>query len=530
MTTQTFVITITDNTITETLTSSPYAVMEYVPNAPDPAVVDALDDSATLTETLRIRIADSSVADNIVEVNSIQTLLDQARKAQTDPSLARVYITFLNATGGTTYRSEIVAGRVEWDEEVLNRAQWVGNVQIFSIYIERRYYWEMSSETQLQLSNQQATATTSAVPIYNPNVAYTAITISFDSGNKKILDSANGLAIFKTGDIVTVVGSTSNDGKYTVATGNVAAYIVTTEAIPLDEIAGDTVTIVGAFDNYVQIAAAQVLGVINAPVRLELTNAAGASITYKDIHIGNSRLNNIANFLFTLEAEDGTGGAETKSATASGGLHNVITTAAGEAELWTYTLTKAMMAASRGAYFLAIARLDAGTIAATIHLRLNIKLSATTIYEGPLVQLTVNEYLQELGIIQIPPYLERFTSPTVLTLSLRGYDSATNDVKLDFIQLMPIDSYRFLRQVGYAIANGDAIEVDELVNPTKCEVYGVDSGSDNYRVWVERGTKLKVQPNTLQRFYFLYDESDNTHKIGRKMTVKAYYRARRLSL
>jgi len=59
---------------------------------------------------------------------------------------------------------------------------------------------------------------------------------------QKILDSANGLAIFKTNDIIVVSGSASNNGVYTVATGNVAAEIVTTEAL-VDEAAGASVSI-----------------------------------------------------------------------------------------------------------------------------------------------------------------------------------------------------------------------------------------------------------------------------------------------
>ena len=72
---------------------------------------------------------------------------------------------------------------------------------------------------------------------------YTAITISFTAGTKTIADSALGLEAFATGAKVTVSGSTSNDGTYTVATGGTAASFTTTEALGGDEAAGDTVTI-----------------------------------------------------------------------------------------------------------------------------------------------------------------------------------------------------------------------------------------------------------------------------------------------
>ncbi len=45
-----------------------------------------------------------------------------------------------------------------------------------------------------------------------------------------ITDSNNGLAIFKTGDVLIVTGSVSNNGTYNISTGNVAGTIRTTEA------------------------------------------------------------------------------------------------------------------------------------------------------------------------------------------------------------------------------------------------------------------------------------------------------------
>ena len=72
---------------------------------------------------------------------------------------------------------------------------------------------------------------------------YTAATISFNASTKTISDTAKGLDRFNTGAYIKVSGSTSNDGYYTIATGSTPGSIVTSEALPLTEIAGDTVTI-----------------------------------------------------------------------------------------------------------------------------------------------------------------------------------------------------------------------------------------------------------------------------------------------
>jgi hypothetical protein len=71
---------------------------------------------------------------------------------------------------------------------------------------------------------------------------YAASTISFAASTKRISDSANLMAFFKTGDTIKVTGSVSNDGVYTVATGNTAGYCVVNEAL-IDESAGNKVII-----------------------------------------------------------------------------------------------------------------------------------------------------------------------------------------------------------------------------------------------------------------------------------------------
>ena len=70
----------------------------------------------------------------------------------------------------------------------------------------------------------------------------TASTIAFVAATKKITDSANGLAIFKTGDTIAITGSTSNNGIYTVSQGNVAGEIVVSGSLK-DESAGASVSI-----------------------------------------------------------------------------------------------------------------------------------------------------------------------------------------------------------------------------------------------------------------------------------------------
>ena len=75
----------------------------------------------------------------------------------------------------------------------------------------------------------------------------TAITIAFNetATPDTITDSGNGFvtAGFKAGDIITVSGSTSNDGDYTVVTVAAGTLTLGNGVLALDEVAGDNVTI-----------------------------------------------------------------------------------------------------------------------------------------------------------------------------------------------------------------------------------------------------------------------------------------------
>jgi hypothetical protein len=137
--------------------------------------------------------------------------------------------------------------------------------------------------------------------------------------------------------------------------------------------------------------------------------------------------------------------------------------------------------------------------------------------------------MQELGSLQLPPSsLWRLTAPKALTLALYAKKAGGGTIDLDYVELFPLDCYRNLKQLNYAVANGDQIFIDELQKPELA--YGVDSGSKYYGTYIPRGSPLKLQPGTLQRIYFLFDEQSKAQVISRKHTVKVYIKHRRLSL
>lgn len=73
-------------------------------------------------------------------------------------------------------------------------------------------------------------------------VVYTANTISFDAATKTINDTAQGLRHIANTDVISVSGSSTNDGLYNVVTGGNPASVVVAEAV-VNESAGATVTV-----------------------------------------------------------------------------------------------------------------------------------------------------------------------------------------------------------------------------------------------------------------------------------------------
>jgi hypothetical protein len=111
-----------------------------------------------------------------------------------------------------------------------------GQTTQYSSELDDGYYQTGIAKSYNVLTTGQYSGTT------NVDLIHYAAALSFDAASKEIRDAANGLALFKDADVIVVTGSTSNDGTYTVATGNVAAKIVVTEAIG-DEAAGGAVSI-----------------------------------------------------------------------------------------------------------------------------------------------------------------------------------------------------------------------------------------------------------------------------------------------
>ena len=114
-----------------------------------------------------------------------------------------------------------------------------GQTTQYSSELDDGYYEKGLAKSYTVLSTGQYSGTA------NVDLAHytgAAGAIAFDNVAKTITDTGNGLAIFKTGDII-LTDAPNNPGQFTVTTGNVAGTITCTGATFVTETPADAITI-----------------------------------------------------------------------------------------------------------------------------------------------------------------------------------------------------------------------------------------------------------------------------------------------
>lgn len=97
--------------------------------------------------------------------DSLDTTLNDARRAQLDLSLDKVYVEV--ETDGTNYwRSEIIDGAIETDSDFFDRL--ARNHAPVRLWLKRKNYWE-GTEAQIPLTNENGTANTTGLTVFNTN-------------------------------------------------------------------------------------------------------------------------------------------------------------------------------------------------------------------------------------------------------------------------------------------------------------------------------------------------------------------------
>jgi hypothetical protein len=258
--------------------------------------------------------------------------------------------------------------------------------------------------------------------------------------------------------------------------------------------------------NWVGIASNRVKGTRPAPLRIRITNQSGATLNWRNIHIGNNVFSSPAAADVWLLGSEATGGAS--QSWPAGVDHNTLT--------WVFPLSATLLGQAQGRTFRVLVAFD--NVSAAAYVRGAVGSYKDTVFGA---QRTGKERygageLVDLGAFPIPPGgYNAANAGAALAVTVRSASSGSGQI--DFVQLLATDSYRKLEQVGYTVANGESVEDDGIEGATY-----MLSGSNRYPL-VRPGPALTAYPEKTQRLYVLFDEN-NAFVAGRQMTVQAWYR------
>lgn len=282
-------------------------------------------------------------------------------------------------------------------------------------------------------------------------------------------------------------------------------------------------------DNYVAISGANIGGALPAPVKLEITNTFNDTLRASRFYIGQMIFNTPGSFGHVLEGEDSTGGGVvTVSAISSGGNYMARTwTGSSEVVAYRWTIPSGTLNATAGNYYRVLARL-ALSAAYVPPLWVRVKVQAAgnyTIWEGKWV-LAGAATFQSLDSVQLPPWIVEVNNIAALDLVIEGRrdDAGSTNFYLDFVQLLGLDGWRELRARAYGLQYNETLVDDGIV-----ERLYLLNGSNAYGLYVGTG-RLMLLPGRDQRLYFLHGDWMNGGGIARTLSVKAWYRPRRLSI
>ena len=282
-------------------------------------------------------------------------------------------------------------------------------------------------------------------------------------------------------------------------------------------------------DNWATIAAADVLGDLPGPTRLEITNAFVDHLLYI-VWIGQN-WTDPDNFTHILEGEASSTGSEQDDEGSSGAHYMRYALGSGsEAEMFTWALSAAYLNACKGNYYKIMARFPASA-PTNVKLRLKLEYNVTTVWQSGLTTIDTSSATQikDLFTMRLPPWLLGQTDLAGLSLIMSGYQSTGGpvNVDLDFLQVTPLDGYRQLKCAGYGVAQNERM-VDDAFRECKY----IDDGADaKAGILLGFGSPIHLYPGKKQKLYFLLHSNIMNHaEIDRKITIKLFYHPRRQTL
>lgn len=171
-------LSLTDGTTTINFTpANGCMVTAYSPSTPELATQELpatarhggdlqLINYRNVTETVELWLSAASKTALQSLIRSIETMLWRAHTRQRARTGARVYLTLQVDGEASTWRSELLSGRLDLPNALTD---WPNVGAEARLFLTRRYYWEASSETAIPLTNNNGSNNTSGLNVFNAN-------------------------------------------------------------------------------------------------------------------------------------------------------------------------------------------------------------------------------------------------------------------------------------------------------------------------------------------------------------------------
>lgn len=269
--------------------------------------------------------------------------------------------------------------------------------------------------------------------------------------------------------------------------------------------------------NWFQVAAAQVTGVLPAPLKLEINNASGSDRALKTLHLGNYVHMNPTSIDPIMRAD--------QAAIAVTSVANEI-----ETLVYRWALAKTLLDDLAGQYCRVLVAFT--TVPSTNSL-LRAKLQDNV---GAFADLVIGEQVRgsgdavlDLGAMPIPPGgAANANNTTYLAITLQAPTVSGDSVAVDWVQIMPagFGLYRHIRGVynNVPLNNGQSI----IENGIDGNLYITD-GTNQWASYRGIHAPLHVWPGVNNRFR-LMKQGNGTLNAGEAYGLKAWVRPRRLTL
>ena len=286
-------------------------------------------------------------------------------------------------------------------------------------------------------------------------------------------------------------------------------------------------------NNYAQIAAGVIAGVLPAPLKVQLTQNSGGTVVISGLYMATNADSDPANLNHMLEAESRVWGGTVTADSSCSGSSKVVFSAYSTSVQAYWNLDSAIIQKTSGRWLrlLLAVRSRTATVAQmeTIQADLRDSTGVNVLWRGPEVPFnaagTAGYPLVDLGAFPLPPGSSAVAYERVqlwVTLRLASGSATT---ALDFIQLTPADAYRPVRVVPIGILTGDVLVDDGIDGASYATANGFRGPF--LRTFTD---PLVVWPGKLQRIYVLTDCETLDYAVANRCLIRAWYRPRRLSI